>query len=97
MAGGLGPAKENQAVAGLCADLQAPQLLGARLGQPREYGAGRIRLDELLGSPQAFRRQVCLNPDELPLAQAHLLQAWQMWMPGWADDDNLPASFDHGA
>lgn len=69
---GLGPPGEEQAVRGLGGDLKTPDLIRAGLRQPGEHGATGIRADQLLCDPEAFRRLLSLQPDDLPRIEAEL-------------------------
>jgi len=62
--------------------LQSSNLLGPRLGQPGEDGAGRIGFDDLLGSPEAIGRGCRLYPDQLVNAQSQLGQPAHMRLLG---------------
>ena len=71
----LRPPGEEQAVRGLGRDLKTPDLIGAGLWQPGEHDATGIRADQLLRDPEAFRRLLSLQPDDLPRIEAELTDA----------------------
>ena len=55
------PKQEHRSFAGLGADLQPANLLGAGLGQPGNQCAAGIALDQLFGAPQALSWPVGLD------------------------------------
>ena len=75
MTRGVGSPGEEQAVRGLGRDLKTPDLIGAGLWQPGEHDATGIRADQLLRDPEAFRRLLSLQPDDLPRIEAELTDA----------------------
>lgn len=71
----LGPAEEDGCLARQGADLQAPDLLRARLRQPGDDRARAVPFDQLLGGPEALRRSVRTDPHQRILFQAGAQQA----------------------
>lgn len=76
--------------------LQAPDLVGAGLGQPRQYRAAGVGLDKLLGHPQALSGRPGLDPHHLVGWYAELGQAAGMGLLWRGDKQELTTVLDQG-
>ena len=85
-------AQEDLPIAGLCTHLQASNLFLARLRQPRDEETCSVRLDQLLRHPEAFSRSFGLNPDEVSLVEAGVLQPRQVRRLRRAHDHDVAAA-----
>lgn len=76
--------------------LQAPDLVGAGLGQPGQHRAAGIGFDELLGHPEALRGRLGLDPHHLVGGNAELGQAAGMGLLWRGHEQELAALLDQG-
>ena len=90
------PAQENWCFAALRAHLESTQLVGSGFRQPRNDGARRVGLDELFGGPKPLRRDISLNPHQLPVVQTHMGQAREVRVARRSNDNDLATCFDDG-
>lgn len=97
MLGRLGPKQNDRALAGLRADLQAPELFLSGLRKPGQQRATGVRLYELLGDPEPLSRCIGLHPDEVVVVQPSVTQARQMWSFGRSNHHDGLASCDKPA
>ena len=96
MTRGVGSPGEEQAVRGLGGDLKSPDLVCAGLRQPGEHDATGIRADQLLRDPEAFRRLLSLQPDDLPRIEAELTDAGRVNRFRRPDQDHLAIGIADG-
>ena len=89
--------EKNQTIAALGMNLQAANLLLARLGQPGNDSADSVGLDQLFCHPQPLRWRVGLNPDQVALIQAFVGQAGHIRLFGGRHQQHLTTGSDHPA
>lgn len=94
---GGGTEQEDRAVAGLRTHLQAADLFGAGLRQPGHERAAATGFDELFGAPQALGRRIGLDPHEVLLVDAGVVQAGHVRRLRRAHDDHAAAGADDAA